>query len=106
MAYRPSEVAACSVIISINIYKRDQEKYDAENGLTVPGQPSFFDMSERLNQLGEEQILLNTDIWNEEVVNLTGYTVERLMGDLLLKLANFIRQNLTPDRLQGFDIDD
>lgn len=32
LTYRPSELAACAVIISINIYKRDQEQYNESYG--------------------------------------------------------------------------
>ena len=92
MAYRPSEIAASSVIISINIYRRDQEKYKEENGLleVCEEELSFFKKSDRLNSENEPQILLNTDFWDEEMVNLTGYTVQQLYT-LILKLSNFIR---------------
>ena len=50
LIYRPSEIAACSVIISINIYKRDQEKYDAEHNKNQNKSQSFFKNSLKNNE--------------------------------------------------------
>ena len=50
LIYRPSEIAACSVIISINIYKRDQEKYDAEHNKNQSKSQSFFKNSLKNNE--------------------------------------------------------
>ena len=51
------------------------------------------------------QLLLNTDKWNNPtVVAVTGYTIEMLVQPLSA-MAAFIRENLNPDRLEGFDID-
>ena len=50
-------------------------------------------------------IPLNTDVWNNRhVVEVTGYCIEMLKKPLY-ELAIFIKRNLTPDRLQGFDVE-
>ena len=48
----------------------------------------------------------NTDFWNNaKVVSLTGYSIEMLKA-ILYKLAKFIEENLSPNRLDGFDLED
>ena len=85
--YRQSQLAACACIISINIYQRDK------NG-------SSF----KFAKLGNE-ILLNTDIWNNAyIVGLTGYTIE-MVRKPLYQLCLFIRENLTPDRLKDVNLE-
>ena len=50
-------------------------------------------------------MLLNTDIWNNAyVVSLTGYSI-MMLKEPLYALSKFIRENLTPDRLEGFDLE-
>lgn len=49
---------------------------------------------------------LNTDIWNnEEVHNITNYSIDNLKP-CLLDLAEFISNNLSPNRLECFNIKD
>ena len=44
-------------------------------------------------------------MWNNlKIVNLTGYSINMLI-EPLYKLSKFIRENLTPDRLEGFDLE-
>ena len=51
------------------------------------------------------QLLLDTNKWNNPtVVAVAGYTMEMLVKPLS-DMAAFIRENLNPDRLEGFDID-
>ena len=38
------------------------------------------------------------------MVGLTGYSIT-MIQEPLYKLAMFIRENLTPDRLEGFDLE-
>ena len=84
--YRPSQIAICSVLIAINIYERDSGKSD------------FFKIHNGVK-------LLNTDIWNNpEIVSLTGYSIE-MVKEPLYHLSNFIKNNLTPNRLEGFNIE-
>jgi hypothetical protein len=79
-------MAACAVILSINIYERDLR---IKNNL----------------QQKVGLIQLNTEVWNNiYVVQTTGYCME-LLKEPLYQLAKFIQKNLTPDRLQGFDIE-
>jgi hypothetical protein len=67
---------------------------------------SFFQFSNKINpENGQKYIKLNLDIWNQKkVVNLSGYSIEMLV-ECLQALSIFIRVNLSPDRLEGFDLD-
>ena len=48
---------------------------------------------------------MNTDIWNNlDMSSVTGYSFE-MLKKALFELSMFIRNNLSPDRLAGFDID-
>ena len=48
---------------------------------------------------------MNTDIWNNEtVVNVTGFSIYDIK-DCLYDLSEFISQNLSPNRLEYFDIE-
>ena len=49
---------------------------------------------------------MNTNIWNNEAVhNMTGYSIEDIK-ECLITFANFIRSNLQPDRLEGFNLEE
>ena len=90
LEYRPSEIAACSVILSINIYEEDC--ISQNDGV-------FFDG--KIKGLLE----LNTNIWSDSVVASTGYSLEQLKP-CLYDLAQFICENLSPNRLSQFNIED
>ena len=91
LTHRPSQLAACAAIISINIYERDLM-------LSNNNKSEFFEMK------GEE-LVFNSKIWNNaRVVGLTGYSVLMIL-EPLYQLEMFIRENLTPDRLEGFDLE-
>lgn len=87
----PSQIAACSLILSINIYELDAEK----------SQPTgFFKNCMSHNGL----LRLNTDIWNNQSMHeLSGYSICDLT-DCLHELSVFISTNLQPNRLECFDI--
>jgi hypothetical protein len=112
LGYRPSQLAACAVIISINIYRRDQEKFEksgvfknGEDEEPVADAASFFVISPKKGSNNEALLLINTDIWNNSnIAAVTGYTIE-MLKQALFELSMFIRNNLSPDRLAGFDID-
>ena len=88
LEYRPSQLAAAACIISINIFERDKSQEGN----------SFF---EKRNGF----LLLNTNIWNNtKVVGVTGYSIS-MIKEPLCALSKFIRENLTPDRLEGFDLE-
>jgi hypothetical protein len=115
--YRPSKLAACSVLIAINIFKRDQEEFQ-KTGVFASYQGSLdeFGLEPKQNDQsyfvispnkkdGMNQLLLTTDLWNNPtVVAVAGYTVE-MLAQPLSDMVIFIRKNLNPDRLEGFDID-
>jgi len=87
-------VAACSVLLAINIYEWDAEKNKKSHR-------NFFKNSATRGG----RIALNLDIWNtEQVLSLTGYSVEDL-SECLFDLAVFIWNSLSPNRLENFDID-
>lgn len=89
--YRPSQIAAAAVLISINIFERDAEK-------NRKPEDSFFKFDL------EENKLFNTDVWNNpEIVKSTGYSIE-FLKDVIYKLSTFIKNNLTPNRLEGFNL--
>lgn len=94
--YRPSQLAASAVIISINIYRRDQEKFEKRGAYTEGGSPranddSFFAISPTKGPNGEGQLLLNTDLWNNSRVSaISGYSIE-MIKEPLYELSIFIR---------------
>lgn len=89
--YKPSMVAASSVILAINIFEKDREQ-NSNKG--------FFDACKYVNGLQE----LNLDIWNNHTVHsLTGYSLDDIKP-CLIELSQFICNNLSPNRLEGFDI--
>ena len=98
--YKPSQIAACSVILSINIFKKEEmehykntnEQNKISNFLTVAKEDS-------------KKFYLNTDIWNNpNVVSASGYTIESLIKPLH-DLACFIEDSLEPNRLEDFYLD-
>ena len=92
LKYQPSMIAACALIISVNIYELDREK----------NQPvGFFK-----DCMGTGGLLrMNTDIWNNRTVHeLSGYSILDLT-DCLYDLSIFISTNLQPNRLECFDIE-
>ena len=95
LKYRPSMIAACAVIISINIYRRDKEKLEQSGVFSdderVNEVESFFKFSPKQSFDGVSKILMNTDIWNNAmVVSVTGYTIE-MLRKALFELSMFIR---------------
>lgn len=65
------------------------------------GRKNQEDFFEKKNGL----LLMNTNMWNNpQVVGLTGYSIS-MIKEPLYELAKFIRENLTPDRLEGFDLE-
>ena len=63
----------------------------------------LFRESTRLGEGGKPLLLLDISIWMN-LVKPTGYTLGMLI-EPLYELCTFIRQNLKPDRLEGFDIE-
>lgn len=89
--YKPSVVAACAVILSINIYEKDREHHSSKG---------FFSNCKVTGGLQE----MNLHIWNNSTVNqLTRYSINDLKP-CLVELSQFISNNLSPNRLEGFDI--
>lgn len=100
--YRPSELAATSVILSVNIFKKEQMDFLKENEQDQNGEVTPF---HELSKDDPEKYILNTSIWNKlEVVHATGYSMSMLKRPLY-DLAKFIEQNLEPNRLEAFYLD-
>lgn len=104
LAYRPSQIAACACIISINVYEEDELK---SNGYKK-SQSSFFNgtptppssREDKANHV--EYLWLKTDIWNnEEVFNTTHYSFQDIKH-CLKDLCDFISGSLSPNRLEAF----
>ena len=81
--YLPSEIAACAVLLCLNIYKRDEELFKKEgvfikNEQTLtPNIDSFFNLSRLADSWGKPQIKINTSVWEDETVRgPTGYTID------------------------------
>ena len=81
--YRPSQIAACSVLIAINIYEENKIKKACKKPCSKP---------------------LNLDFWNSEIASITGYSIMDLK-DCLYSLSSFISSSLSPNRLATFDIE-
>jgi hypothetical protein len=89
--YRQSMIAACSIIIGINIFEKENLNISNAN---------FFKNCKTSNGKTE----LNLEFWNNQYVhNLTGYSLDDLRV-CLYDLAMFISDNLQPDRLESFDL--
>ncbi len=84
-------IAACSIIIGINIFEKENLNISNAN---------FFKNCKTSNGKTE----LNLEFWNNQYVhNLTGYSLDDLRV-CLYDLAMFISDNLQPDRLESFDL--
>ena len=111
--YRPSAIAACTLIIALNIFKRDEEEYEQKgafrNGFgsqVVTNDQSFFSVSTRLDENKCSQLLLNLQFWKKfETAQVSGYTID-MLRPCLYDLCSYTSEYLKPDRLAGFDIKD
>lgn len=107
-------MAACSILISVNIYERDLllMKLSQQSEIDVTEASFFKDQLNIIQEFGmksgeekTQMLTFNTEIWNNiKVANLTGYSIEMLKEPLYL-LSNFIDENLNPRRLEGFNLE-
>mmetsp|Transcript_2689 Transcript_2689/g.4531 ORF Transcript_2689/g.4531 Transcript_2689/m.4531 type:complete len:410 (+) Transcript_2689:474-1703(+) len=118
--YRPSQIAAASVVISINIHEKEQfikktsKRRNSESGGKIS--QNFFETDPmelyKIFQVDQEhplpatkKINMNTKIWtNFKVISQAGFSIE-MIREPLYHLAFFIQENLQPNRLEGFDIE-
>lgn len=117
LQFQPSLVAACAVLIAVNIQMRDREKllrigsFAGSTKKATTAESSSFDMkskfyiSDRCDADGKKLLKLNTGIWSASVAKLTGYKLDELRK-CLHRLCRFVSENLAPDRLKGFDVDE
>lgn len=69
--YKPSQIAACSVILAINIYEKDKEQFSNKG---------FFANCKYQNGLQD----MNLDIWNNQNVHsITGYSIDDIKPCLI-----------------------
>ena len=89
LGHWPSTLAASSVIISINIYERDNS-------------PASISKTQKN---AKDLLTFNIQMWNNiKMVSMTGLTIE-VLKEPIHDLTTFMRENLVPDRLEGFDLD-
>lgn len=82
-------MAACAAILSANIFEDDQ-----------PKSRGFFKAA-KSGGLKE----LNTEIWNNEAIaQASGYSILDVR-ECLYDLSMFTSENLSPNRLEKFDIE-
>jgi len=82
------------MILAINIYERDC-------GMSKNIAPKGFFNNCKING---DSIELNLDIWNNQTVHqMTGYSIDDIKT-CLIELSQFICNNLSPNRLEGFDL--
>ena len=108
--HNASEVAACSLILAINIQKMCQYVKDLHNH-RKPMQDKFFkrvdgrSFSPIKKDIKERSFLLNMSMWNNKKVYYhTGYTYE-MIKDCLFDFSQFIQKNLYPNKLKYFNIE-
>ena len=84
LAYRPSQLAACAVIIAVNIYKRDYEILHQDGIFSndvSKQEKSFFKFStNKCPETNKNLIVFNIDFWEgSNIVKLSGYTISSLI---------------------------
>ena len=103
--YSPSQVAASSIIVAINIYMVQNE---LKEGKSDQDPSSFFYIKKNerhFMQKASEKRLLNTDVWNNFMVSSqTGFSIE-MLKPCLFELSRFIEEYLEPNKLKYFDIE-
>ena len=104
LSCRPTILAASSIIISINIYKNDELRKICTRSSTEEIMTESFEntLSDFKNE--DKLLRLNTDMWNNlKILSATGLTIETLRTPIY-NLANFMCENLNPNKLGEFDL--
>lgn len=109
LKYKPSQLAACIVLIAINILKKTEidslkKKHGSEERLgsssPLKNKMKFFETCKQTGLL-----IMNTDIWNnEEVAKTTGYSIE-MIKEPLLTLSQHLQSEIKSSQLEDFNID-
>ena len=107
--HNSSQIAACALILAINIQKMSQYVKESFNQKKVD---NFFkktnpksSMSPTRKDLKEKSFNLNVSMWNNyKVYYHTGYTIE-MVKDCLYDFCQFIQKNLYPNKLMYFNIE-
>ena len=108
--HNASQVAACSLILAINIQKMCQYVKDLHNHKKSALEKFFKKTDSKSHsplkkELKEKSFNINVSMWNNKKVYYhTGYTVE-MIKDCLFDFSNFIQKNLYPNKLKYFNIE-
>lgn len=106
--HNASQIAACALILAINIQKMCQYVKDLFSHKKVD---NFFkkanpkSVSPIRKEIKERSFNLNVSMWNnQKVYSHTGYTIE-MIKDCLYDFSQFIQKNLYPNKLKYFNIE-
>lgn len=105
LKYKPSQIAACVVILSINLAKKNDQTKELQGSSTTPASPksaknSFFDKCKLTGQN-----LLNVHMWNNpDVMMSSGYAIEMIKEPLFL-LAQCLKDGMKSNQLEDFNIE-
>lgn len=107
LKYKPSQIAACVVILSINLAKKNELLREAQTSQSSSAMSpkhsrgfSFFEKCRITNNN-----LINVSMWNnQEVMKSSGYTIEMIKEPLYL-LAQCLKDGMKSNQLEDFNID-
>ena len=116
LKYRPSQIAACAVIIAINIQKRSEMLLRATNSprATATTPLAGRGAAKKLSQIISSDSLMNncdgdfefkTAFWNNErVLRHTGYTIE-MLKEPLYHLSTYLKQSHITQKMEHFNLE-
>lgn len=104
LKYKPSQIAACVVILSINLAKKNELLRDAQNSSSTVS-PKFKATGYFEKCRMSNQYLINVSMWNNaEVMKSSGYTIEMIKEPLYL-LAQCLKDGMKSNQFDDFNID-
>ena len=103
ISFRPSQIAACSLIIALNIYTA--QKHIRKEQIVEKSKIAFFQNGHTGAKPETDKLIMNTNIWNNiKVAGETGYTI-KMIKDCLYSTCDFIQEYLEPNKLKYFEIE-
>lgn len=107
LKFKPSQLAACIVIIAVNILRKTQ--IDSQKKAEAITNIVHFQNKHAMNFLKKcpttGLYIMNTDIWNNpEVTRITGYTLE-MIKEPLLTLCQHLQSEIRSSQLEDFNVD-
>lgn len=104
LKYKPSQIAACVVILSINLAKKNELLRDGQNSNSTVS-PKFKAAGYFEKCRMSNQYLINVSMWNNaEVMKSSGYTIEMIKEPLYL-LAQCLKDGMKSNQFDDFNID-